>query len=98
MAQIFSLDESVIFGPSRLEAAVTPHAVDQALASHSYAEAINMAALLNTKSVLKRAIDSVELSSIELVQKSIDESALEILMKFLAEEIVSNLEHFISNR
>lgn len=77
-----------MFAPTRLEIAITPEEIDRALASHSYAHAINMALLLGIKSVLKRAVDAVDPISIELVQKSIDVSSLNVLMRFLAEEIV----------
>ena len=80
-----------MFAPTRLDTAITPAEVDKALASHSFAHAINMALLLGTKAVLKRAVDTVEPTSIELIQKSIDISSLDVLMRFLAEEIVSSL-------
>ena len=82
------MDETVLFAPSRLDTAVTPDEVDKAIASHSYAQAINMAVLLGTKSVLKRAVDAVDRDSIELVPKAIDSASLGGLMCFLAEEIV----------
>ena len=82
------MDEAVLFAPSRLETAITPDEVDKAIATRSYAQAINMAVLLGTRSVLKRAVDAVDRDSIELVQKSIDRTSLDGLMFFLAEEIV----------
>lgn len=78
-----------MYAPSRLEAAITPDEIDKALASHNYSQAINMALLLGSRPVLKRAVDSVGTSSIDLVQKSIDLSSIDALMRFLAEEIVS---------
>ena len=78
-----------MYAPTHLEAAITPNEVDKAIACHHYAIAIGMALVLGSKPIVKRAVDSVEPSSIDLVVKSIENSSLDGLMRFLAEEIVS---------
>lgn len=48
-----------------------------------------MALCLGDHTCIKKAVDSVHPDAIDFVQKSIDLRSLHILMKFLAEEIVS---------
>lgn len=86
--QIFALDENILFAPTDLDIAITPQAISLALSRQEFQLAINMALHLGEKKVLKRAIDSVDSSSIELVVKSIDLRMLRDMMKFLADELV----------
>ncbi len=59
------------------------------LLRQEYGKAVNMALLLGDRNVLKHAIDTVPSASIDFVQKSIETRSLHVLMRFLAEEIVS---------
>jgi len=85
--QIFSLDESMLFAPTEIDIAITPQAVSAALTRCEFGKAINMALHLGEKYVLKKAVDAIEIDSIELVVKSIDVRMLHFLFRFLAEEI-----------
>jgi periodic tryptophan protein 2 len=87
--QIFSLDDAMLFAPTDLDVAITPQAVQKAIANWEYSTAVNMALHLGEAAVLKKAVDSVPLTSIELVVKTIDGRMLKDLLKFVADEIVS---------
>jgi hypothetical protein len=84
-----------MFAPTQLETSITPEEIDKAISCREYGRAINMALLLGDRSVLKRAIDAVAPSGIDLIQKSIDMFSMDFLMKFLAEEIVRNMYYFL---
>jgi hypothetical protein len=72
-----------------LDTAITPQEIDKAIACDEYGRAINMALCLGDHGCIKKAVDAVHTEAIDFVQKSIDLRSLHILMKFLAEEIVS---------
>ena len=57
--------------------------------------AINMALHLSERSSLKSAVDSVPVDAIELVVKAIDGLLLKDLLKYIADEIVSDEEDYI---
>jgi periodic tryptophan protein 2 len=89
--QIFSLDDAMLFAPTDLDIAITPQAVLKAVGNHEFSTAVNMALHLGERDVLKKAVDSVVLESIDLVVKSVDGRMLKDLLKFVADEIVSAL-------
>ena len=88
--QIFSLDDAMLFAPTDLDVAITPQAVKKAIANWEFSLAVNMALHLGEREVLKQAVDSVKVESIELVVKSLDPRMLKDLLKFIADEIVSH--------
>jgi periodic tryptophan protein 2 len=88
--QIFSLDETMLFAPTELDTSVTPQSVIAAVAREEYGRALVMALQLSLseQNVIKLAVDSVPISSIELVAKSVDIRMLRELLKFLAMQLV----------
>lgn len=88
--QIFSLDDAMLFAPTDLDVAITPQAVFKAIFNWEYSLAVNMALHLGEREVLKKAVDSVPLDSIDLVVKTIDGRMLKDLLKFVADEIVAS--------
>jgi hypothetical protein len=87
--QIFSLDEAIHFAPTDLDVSITPQSIRKAIREHEYTHALNMALHLAERDMIKEAVDSVAISSIPLVVKSIDLHVLKKLLRFLADEIVS---------
>ena len=87
--QVFSLDDAMLFAPTDLDVAITPQAVMKAMSQWEYSAGVNMALHLGEVDVLKKAVDSVPMDSIELVVKTIDGRMLKDLLKFIADEIVS---------
>ena len=92
--QIFSLDDAMLFAPTDLDVAITPQAVKKAIANWEFSLAVNMALHLGEREVLKQAVDSVKVESIELVVKSLDPRMLKDLLKFIADEIVSHILYY----
>lgn len=86
--QIFSLDEAIHFAPTDLDITITPQSIRKAIREHEHTHALNMALHLAEKDMIKEALDSVAISSIPLVVKSIDLHMLKKLLRFLADEIV----------
>lgn len=87
--QIFSLDDAMLFAPTDLDIAITPQTVAAAINREEYSLAINMALHLGEREMLKKAIDAVNISAIELVIKSLDPTMIKDILKFLSEELVS---------
>lgn len=96
--QIFTLDDAMTFAPTDLDIAITPQSISAAISREEFGLAVNMALHLGESDVLKRAVDSVDASSIELVVKSIDVRMMTAFMRFLAEEIVKSrhIEYYLS--
>lgn len=86
--QIFGLDDGLMFAPIDLDVAITPQTVAGAVANEDYSGAITMAVHLGEIDLVKNAVESVELESIELVAKTVDTRILKDLFRFLAEELV----------
>jgi periodic tryptophan protein 2 len=89
-SQIFSLDETMLFAPTELDTSITPQSVVTAVAREDYGKALAMALQLSLSehTVIKLAVDSVPINSIELVVKSVDIRMLKDLLKFLASQLV----------
>jgi periodic tryptophan protein 2 len=87
----------MLFVPTDLDIAITPQAVDAAICRQDYSLAVNMALHLGEHSVLKKAVDSVTINSINLVVKSIDVRMLRQLLRCLAEELVTSrhIEYYL---
>ena len=88
----------MLFAPTALETAITPLEIEKAIGQCQYGKALNMALLLGDREVLKGALDAVPETSIDLVQKTIEIRSLHVLMRFLAEEIVSNYSFTRTNK
>jgi hypothetical protein len=73
-----------------LDITITPQTISTAIARSEYTLAINMALHLSERSSLKSAVDSVPVDAIELVVKAIDGLLLKDLLKYIADEIVSD--------
>ena len=95
--QIFSLDDAMMFAPTDLDVAITPQAVNRAVAREEFSLAVNMALHLGERGVLKGAVDAVAVEAVELVVMSIDARMLRDFLKFLAEEVVRPLSFALYN-
>lgn len=96
--QVFTLDDALIFSPTDLDVTITPHSIDERIHNKEYGLAINMALQLGEKATLKKAVDSVPVSDISLVIKSIDQRMIKNVLTFLADEVISSrhLEFYLS--
>jgi len=83
------LDDSIVFAPMDLDITITPLTISNAISRSEHTLAINMALHLSERSSLKQAVDSVPVDAIELVVRAIDGQLLKDLLKYIADEIVS---------
>jgi hypothetical protein len=70
---------------------VTPQAVAQALEEGNYAVALNFSLQLADIPLLRKAIMSIEISEVPLQCRTIDKRLLQDFLKFIADEIVSQI-------
>jgi len=73
--RIYSLDDDCLFDPIALNEDITPVSVNQAIKFKQYGKALLMSMHLNESSLVQVVIESIPLSSIALVVKSITSKA-----------------------
>jgi len=81
---IYSLDDDCLFDPIALDEDITPASVNQAIKFKQYGKALLMSMHLNESSLVQVVIESIPLSSIALVVKSITHMHLESLLQYIA--------------
>ena len=97
--QVFALDDELIFAPDDLSIEATPSAVYSAIKNKNYGLAVTLALKLSLAEmdVLTAAIESVPVSSIEVVVNSLHPSKFRDLFKFLSQKLVRNRNQLINH-
>lgn len=87
----------MLFAPTDIDITITPQAVVSAINKQEYGLALNMALHLGERDVLKKAVDAIELKSIDLVVLGIDIRMLKKILSFIAEELATSphIEYYL---
>ena len=82
-----------MFAPTDLDITITPQSIAAAIMREEFSLAINMALHLGEVPVLKQAVDAVKVENIDMVVLSVDIRMLKALLMFIAQEMVSIINH-----
>jgi periodic tryptophan protein 2 len=88
--QIFGLDETLLFAPIELDESITPQSISLAVANCDYTRALSMALMLNDEKYIALVMDSIPMSSIDLIAQSLNPNLLKGVMKYLADALSSS--------
>lgn len=80
---VYSLDEDMIFDPVSLTEAITPAAVDTAIASGDFSLALKMAVHLNEFDLVRDVLESTPYTSIAASVRSIGPEQLERILQYV---------------
>ncbi|XP_076300716.1 periodic tryptophan protein 2 homolog [Lasioglossum baleicum] len=92
---IYSLDVGMVFDPFELELGITPETVKMTLNGREYTKALMMSIKLNEKLLIKRVLENIPTSDIDLIVSTLPDIYVEKVLKFVASELeLSRHIHF----
>ncbi|XP_076646677.1 periodic tryptophan protein 2 homolog isoform X2 [Halictus rubicundus] len=92
---IYSLDVGMVFDPFELELGITPETVKMTLNDKEYTKALLMSIKLNEKLLVKRVLENIPYSDIDLIVSALPDIYVEKVLKFVASELeLSRHIHF----
>eukprot|EP00899_Mesostigma_viride_P002377 jgi/Mesvir1/1213/Mv17699-RA.2 len=87
---IYSLDSALLFDPTDLDVDVTPQAIHDALASHSFLKALIIAFRLNEEPLLRRCVEAVPVDAVAMTAQAVPVVYLGRLLQLLADALAES--------
>ncbi|KAJ8297862.1 hypothetical protein KUTeg_024393 [Tegillarca granosa] len=86
---IYSIDQNLVFDPFDLEIEITPSNVKKTLTREDYSTALMLSFRLNESKLIQEVVESIPISSVEVICENLPDTYVDKLLDFLARQIES---------